>query len=302
MKLTGLHFLLTYLCNFECDHCFVWGSPRQSGVMTMADIREALRQAKETGTVNSVYFEGGEPFLYYATLLKAVQLANQMGFQVGIVSNGYWATSQEDALAALEPFSGLLHALSVSTDLFHYDELMSAQAKFSEEVARVLNIPIDTISIASPQDAIDSCIDETRGILPPGESGVMYRGRAAVNLIEKAGRKPWETFNECSFEDLVEPGRVHLDALGNLHICQGIIIGNIREKSLREICREYDPDSHPIVKALLDGGPAALVQRFGLSHDEGYADACHLCYTSRLMLRERFPNLLGPDQMYGVNL
>ena len=27
MKLSGLHFLLTYRCVYECDHCFVWGSP-----------------------------------------------------------------------------------------------------------------------------------------------------------------------------------------------------------------------------------------------------------------------------------
>lgn len=302
MNLTGLHFLLTYQCNFECDHCFVWGSPRQSGVMTMADIRDALNQAKDTGTVASVYFEGGEPFLYYATLLKAVQVAHQMGFRTGIVSNGYWATSREDALAALEPFSGALHDISVSTDFFHYDEFVSAQAKFSEEVARVLNIPVDTISIASPQDESAACIETARGTLPPGESGVMYRGRAAVNLIDKAGRQPWENFTECPFENLVEPGRLHLDPLGNLHICQGIVIGNIRENSLKELCEHYDPHSHPIVKILLEGGPAALVKHFDLPHAEGYADACHLCYASRLLIRERFPELLAPDQMYGVNL
>jgi len=30
MKLSSLHVLLTYQCNYECDHCFVWGSPRQA--------------------------------------------------------------------------------------------------------------------------------------------------------------------------------------------------------------------------------------------------------------------------------
>ena len=80
MNLTGLHFLLTYQCTFECDHCFVWGSPWQSGTMTLTDIRFYLQQAQDTGTVTSVYFEGGEPFLYYPTLLRGVQLAHEMGF------------------------------------------------------------------------------------------------------------------------------------------------------------------------------------------------------------------------------
>ncbi len=37
MKLTGLHLLLTYRCDSECDHCFAWGGPGQEGTMTLAD-------------------------------------------------------------------------------------------------------------------------------------------------------------------------------------------------------------------------------------------------------------------------
>jgi hypothetical protein len=33
---------------------------------------------------------------------------------------------------------------------------------------------------------------------------------------------------------------------------------------------------------------------------ESYADACHLCYETRLELRERFADILMPDQMYAV--
>src|SRR5207302_10933540 len=99
MKLTGLHFLLTYQCTFECEHCFGWGSPRQHGTMTLPHIRQFLQQAAEAGTIKSVAFEGGEPFLYYATLLGAVQLAHSMGFGVSLVSNTYWASDLEDAVA-----------------------------------------------------------------------------------------------------------------------------------------------------------------------------------------------------------
>jgi len=56
--LTGLHLLLTYQCNYECDHCFVWGSPSQKGVMTLAQVRAIYRQAQELGTVEWIYLEG----------------------------------------------------------------------------------------------------------------------------------------------------------------------------------------------------------------------------------------------------
>ena len=56
---------------------------------------------------------------------------------------------------------------------------------------------------------------------------------------------------------------------------------------------------NPIIEPLIRGGPAALVESFRLLPDESYADACHLCYSMRLMLREKHPDILNPDQMYG---
>ena len=297
MKLTGLHLLLTYQCNFECDHCFVWGSPWQSGTMTMGTVQEILDQAKDLGTVEWIYFEGGEPFLYYAVLLKKAQDAAGMGFKVGIVSNGYWATDLQDALEWLRPFAGLIQDLSISSDLYHYDERLSQQAKNASAAAEQLDIPIGVISIARPQ-AADA--ESAVGQLPVGESGVMYHGRAAEVLSPQAPRQPWTLFTECPHEDLREPGRVHLDPLGNLHICHGISLGNVFQTSLSEICETYDPDSHPITGPLLEGGPAELVRRYDLQHAEGYADACHLCDTARRALRSQFPKVLVPDQMYGV--
>ncbi|MGB3701995.1 MAG: radical SAM protein [Anaerolineales bacterium] len=296
MKLTGLHILLTYQCNFECDHCFVWGSPWQSGTFTSKQLENVITQAKEVGTVSSIYFEGGEPFLYYPVLLKAVNSAFDQGFKVGIVSNGYWANTKEDALLWLDPFVGKLEDLSVSSDLFHYDETLSRQAKNASLAAEELGIPIGTISIAHPETGE---ADPAVGQLPPDESGVMYRGRAAVKLVGNAPLKPWSEFTECPYEDLVEPGRVHLDPLGHLHICQGISIGNLFEQPLKDICASYIPDQHPVVGPLLSAGPAELVRQYDLPLKESFADACHLCYTARLTLRERFPDLIVPDQVYG---
>jgi hypothetical protein len=297
MELTGLHILLTYQCNFECDHCFVWGSPWQAGTLTLSQLEDIFSQAKEIDTMKSIYFEGGEPFLYYPILVKAVQRVKRLGFQVGIVSNSYWATSNEDALEWLKPFVGMLRDLSVSSDLYHYDQAMSQQARNACQAAETLGIPIGTISVAQP-DNPDA--EAAVGQLPLDESGVMFRGRAVDKLAGRASLKPWTEFVECPYEDLREPGRVHLDPLGNLHICQGISIGNLFEKPLDEICATYDPDAHPITGPLLAGGPAELVHRYDLPHQDGYADACHLCYSSRMLLRQRFPDVLGPDQIYGI--
>lgn len=297
MKLLGLHLLLTYQCNYECDHCFVWGSPWQSGTMTMQNIRLILQQAKELDTVEWIYFEGGEPFLYYPILLWGLQEATQLGFHAGLVSNCYWATEVEDAIEWLKPFSGLIRDLSVSSDLYHYSEKLSRQAKNACVAAKKLSIPIGIISVAQPE--IKNTVSLV-GQLPEGEATVMYRGRAVEKLVTESTLRSWEEFKECPHECLREPGRIHLDPFGEVHICQGISLGNVFRKSLKKICETYDPDSHPVIGPLLHGGPKELVSRYDLSHKESYADACHLCYEARLALRERFPEILKPDQMYGV--
>jgi hypothetical protein len=296
MELKGLHILLTYECNLECDHCFVWGSCNQIGTFTYAKLKEVLQQAVETNTIEWVYFEGGEPGLYYPLLLKSVQEAAKLDFQVGIVSNGYWANSEEDAFIWLEPFQGLVQDLSISSDQFHWFEKLGENVQYIEKVTEELKIPIGVISIAQPE-VIDAA--SVLGKLPPGQSGIMYRGRAAVQLADRAKKYPWETFVECPYEDLESPDRIHLDSLGFLHVCNGITIGNIFETNLSDINKTYAPYDHPVVGPLLVGGPVELVKNYGLKHDNEYADACHLCYTARLQLRERFPEELGPGQVYG---
>ena len=295
MNLTGLHLLLSYQCTFECDHCFVFGSPFQSGTMTLGQVRYILQQAKETGTVTSIYFEGGEPFLYYPILLRGVIEAREMGFSVGIVSNAYWAEDAESAGEWLRPFAGLLDDLTVSSDLFHFSEKVSRQAKNAAQAAAELGIPVGTICIARPEDPGQAGV----GQIPEGESGVMFRGRAVDKLAGAAPKHPWKQFTACPHEDLREPGRVHVDALGNLHICQGIVIGNLYREPLKAIAARYNADGHYITGPLLAGGPAQLVRTYGLEHEATYADACHLCYAMRLKLRDRFPHILTPDQMYG---
>jgi hypothetical protein len=140
---------------------------------------------------------------------------------------------------------------------------------------------------------------QTSGQLQVGESGVMFRGRAAELLSAGRPRRAWESFTTCPHENLRDPGRVHVDPFGYVHLCQGIAIGNLFQTPLREICAGFDPDAHPIVGPLLAGGPAGLAERYGLPREAGYADACHLCYEMRKALRGRFPEILAPDGMYG---
>jgi len=297
MKLSQLHLLLTYQCTYECDHCFVWGSPRHTSTMTLGTIFNILEQADELGTIEWIFYEGGEPFLYYPVLIKAIQETVARHFHAGIVTNGYWATSLEDALLWLDPIARAIGGLSISCDSYHGSDESRERAQTAIAAARKLGISVGDISIAEP-DSTDS--PAGIGQIAPGDSAVMYRGRAADTLVERAAKTSWRQFTECPHEELREPDRVHVDPYGNLHLCQGITIGNMFQRPLTDICREYDPEAHPIVGPLLEGGPVQLVRRYATDHADQYADACHLCYETRRQLRKQFPAILTPDQMYGT--
>ena len=297
MVIRGLHLLLTYRCTLECDHCFVWSSPEARGTMRLRDVREILRQARDLGGVEWIFFEGGEPFLYYALLRAGVRLAARAGFRVGLVTNGYWATGPAEAREALRPFRGRVADLSISSDLYHGEAEDARLAENARAAAEALGIPCAILAVAQPEDARAA---KRVGQLPPGVSAVMYRGRAAVRLAGRAPSQPWSRLRRCPYEDLRDPARVHVNPDGTVQLCQGLSLGNLFEAPLRDLLRAYDPDTHAIVGPLLKGGPAALARSYGLSHRAAYADACQLCYEVRRSLRRRFPAILAPPQMYGV--
>jgi len=295
MNLTGIHLLLTYQCTQECDHCFVWSSPNYLETMTLKQVRELLKEAKRLGTVKWVWFEGGEPFLYYLVMLKGMKEAKELGFQIGALSNAYWATCLEDALEWLRPLAELgVSDLGLSSDPYHGENLEAERVKNGVEAATKLGIPVGIMATAKLPQKLTG--------LPGGVSELMCRGRAAKKLSEGAPRKLWTEFTKCPFENLASPERVHVDPLGYVHVCQGLSIGNAWQRPFSEIIQSYDAYSHPIMKPLVEGGPVALVKEFGLPCEQTYADACHLCYEARLQLRARFPTVLAPGQMYGEGL
>lgn len=302
--LTEIDFLLTYQCLKECDHCFVWSSPSSEDTMSLEDLYSMIRESKKLGTVEMIYFEGGEPFLYYPLLLRGLEKAKSLGFRVGIVSDGYWATSLEDAKEWLRPIASIgVSDLSLSSDYYHAEEIETEKIKNAIRAAENLGIPV-TILATEPKRGLKEKglkrLEKIEGV-PVHYDEVMYRGRAATELLEEAGTKSWAKFDECPYENLENQNRIHIDPFGYVHICQGVTIGNVLEDPFSEILSTYDPRSHPIIAPLIRGGPKALVKTFGLTPEGSYVDACHLCYESRLALRDKFPDILSPDQMYGID-
>jgi hypothetical protein len=297
--LTGIHVLLTYQCTSECDHCFLHCGPQRGGTFTLRQLRELLREIKKIPTIDTVYFEGGEPFLFYAVLLAGLQMVRDDGLQAGIVTNGYWATSLEDAEQWLRPMLDLgIADFSVSDDEFQSTKGDESPGAIAYGAAKKLGFPCAKICIHPP--AVSLAPDSGSGKGQPVTGGdVLFKGRAAEKLTAGLPLRSWREWTTCPHEELANPERVHVDAYGNVQVCQGISIGNMWSTPLSELVRDYDAAKHPIVGPLVEGGPAGLVEQFGANVADAYVDECHLCYMARKSLLPAYPHHLAPAQVYG---
>ncbi|HDR06818.1 MAG TPA: radical SAM protein [Candidatus Coatesbacteria bacterium] len=292
--LTAIHILLTYTCNWECDHCFLFSSPRFEGTFSLARLRETLDEARKIPSLERVCFEGGEPTLYYPLLVEGVRLARERGFKTEVVTNAYWAGCAEDAALWLAPLVAQgLDELTVSDDPFHREGDITPGA-VALAAARSLGLPASSICIERPVARRSGLKGE-----PVLEGGSMLRGRAVEKLTDGLPLRPAAELSSCPHEELEHPGRVHLDPFGHVHLCQGLSLGNFLETPLSELVQSYDAARHPVCGPLVRGGPHALANEYGVNVGEGFADECHYCYLVRKALRGRFPDLLAPPQVYG---
>jgi hypothetical protein len=296
--LTGVHFLLTYTCNLKCDSCFLYCGPEAEGTFTIGALRKVFDEIARIGTVEWVYFEGGEPFLFYPLLAEALRISHDMGLKSGIVTNSYWATSEEDAGLWLKPLCDLKVAdLSVSDDLFHHGEEKANPAKTAFVAAKKLGLPVNAICIEEPAVSKDEERDKGAPVIG---GNVKFRGRAVEKLTSGLPERPWRELNKCPYEELEAPKRVHVDPCGNVHVCQGLSMGNMWETPLSALIENYDAGSHPVCGPLARGGPALLSEEYNVGREDGYVDECHFCYLVRMALIDRFPQYLAPRQVYGL--
>jgi len=280
-SLTGIHFLITYGCSAECDHCFIWGSRKEGrGSMTADQVDYLLDQVVAMKTVTSVCAEGGESFTQYDVVMHFLRRAKALGLSASALTNASWVESREQAAARIaELVDAGLSSLGISTDEWH------RQFVPVEKVETLLQV-CEAASLSASR--MEGTIE-----------GVMFRGRAAEKLAPQRNTQPPEKLSVCPYEKLGAPARVHLDCYGRLHLCQGL---NVGAGGPAEAVAAFDPATHPIVKLLLNGGPYALAcfaAERGFQMTAGYVDACHLCYRAREFLRPCFPELLGPEEMYG---
>ena len=118
--LSNFGLMLTYRCTAACPRCVVEAGPHRTEEMRLDQATDWIRQARtyRDGHVVGLALTGGEPFYILDKLTRVVELARAEGFLISVVTNAYWAASEE---AALDVLGGLpaIQMVSISTDAYH---------------------------------------------------------------------------------------------------------------------------------------------------------------------------------------
>jgi hypothetical protein len=322
--------LLSYKCTSECRHCMYACSPDWAGDwISDDDLRRVLIQlsdrilpspygADRIGVNYGLHFTGGEPFLNFGLLEKAVGIAHELQIpSIFVETNGFWCVKDDDVREKLTSLQDAgLHGILVSVNPFILE-----QVPF-ERTARAIRIGQEVFhgNLIAYQDFFHNQFERLgiRGTLlfeeymrradyegSLGKVELLPMGRAAYALRHMYRRYPAQQFfGESCREELTRGWHIHVDNYCNYMTgyCGGISLGDARD--INSICQGIDLDKHPILSALTVD--LKTLFEFGIEVfnykqlAEGYISKCHLCVDLRRHIAQETDEFreLRPREFY----
>lgn len=290
--------------------------------MTVRNATKWLTDLRDSQPIETLTVHGGEPFLYPKVLERVIRKAKDFGISHrGVITNCFWAHDEDKAMKTLHAMrnSGLT-GITVSVDAFHQEYVALECVRNALEAAISIGFDrvwADSYFIHSPEFENPfnlrtlRLLDELTDLESVEFSNypVDFEGRAADELVQYVSSRNSESPSRCRpphwvGESYMDPVGIEIDPNGNVTFCPGICIGNTSEQSLPNIMRDYDPNEHPIIRALVEDGPNGLYRMCkakGLCDVVEYVDDCHLCYMTRRLLRGSYPRELSPESCYEVS-
>lgn len=154
--LSSIGLMITYQCTVACPHCVVEAGPHRKEEMPLQQALDWIGQARayRDGFIQGLAITGGEPFYRVDKLAEIADYARQKNFLVSVVTNTFWASSREAALATVQRLPAI-EVYSLSTDVYHqrvipFQNIQNAVWAL-KELGRTYNIAVCTDREDEPQ-------------------------------------------------------------------------------------------------------------------------------------------------------
>ena len=294
---------LSYKCSSECKHCMYACSPRwEADWISEKDLEKILTLLSDKilpsplgpdriGINYGLHFTGGEPFLNFDLLLKAVKMAHELGIPSTFVeTNSFWCTDDKNTREKLVLLkdSGL-DGILVSVNPFILEQVPLEQTeraiRTSREIFKENVIAYQEIFYHQFKGlSIKGSLPFEEYLQKAGLSGLslvelLPMGRACYKLEYLYRKYPAKQFfGESCKGDLMREWQVHVDNYCNYMpgYCGGISLGDARD--LNSVCEGIDLGERPILNALvtdLEKLCEFSAKEFGYKErKEGYISKC----------------------------
>lgn len=269
----------------------------------------------------TINFTGGEVGLYFEHLVTILERAasRELCGPYRVETNGFYCTSMDGALDRFRTLKRLnVRGLDLTQDPYHLPYVPFESMTIALEAGRRV-FGADEVNHYGHFDELRAYYEE-HGTLegcPAADTrehamtrGALYVGRAArciapLRADTAVEDLPWSCLdlkagwtldpqltNQISIlpEGVVTPGA-----------CTGLIIGDARREPVEHILSRPVTEQHPLIRTLIEQGPRGLIPEYleaGGRLREKYASVCHLCWEVRILLRDKYPEVLIPAHLY----
>ena len=155
LKPQTLTIIPTHKCTATCEECCFRCTPQVETIMEYYKIEQYIDEAINSfPSIEVVVITGGEPFLLGDKLHLAIKRAASHKRITRIVTNGYWASTYENAIQKLTPLKDAgLTEINFSTGDNHQKFVPFDNIVYGTRAAYHLSIKPICISVESPPNA-----------------------------------------------------------------------------------------------------------------------------------------------------
>jgi len=314
--------ILSYKCSAACRHCIYACSQKwDANWISQEDMESILSQLSgkilssphgpRTISLNyGLHFTGGEPFLNFELLCKAVEIADRFNIPSTFVeTNCFWAvddTSTKEKLKLLKKKG--LRGIMISVNPFYLEYVPFDRTE--RAVRTSLDIFGNNVAVYQPEYYKRFRGWGIKGKVPFEDYMKLEKQEDFLRNIEflLMGRAPYKLrdtlqqyipkytaeqfFKEPCVPSFLRPLHNHFDNFGNYipGFCGGISFGDCRELD-RLLEKGIDTEQYPVLGYLMDGnlhGLFILAQEMGYRESrDGYFSKCHVCMDIRKYLSQR---------------
>jgi hypothetical protein len=310
--------ILSYKCSAECLHCMYACTPQWSAdwpgeeeieciLSSLAGRIQPSPFGADTVSLNyGLHFTGGEPFLNYELLCRAVEIAEELRIpSTFLETNCFWCRDDKitrERLGALKQRG--LKGILVSVNPFYLEYVPFERTQRAIRIGYELfgnNLSVYQMEYYRRfiQLGIRGKVSFDEYLQIEGKSQLLrdveffVLGRAAYalgDILKGLRRYPAENFfGEPCRPPFLRNWHNHFDNYGNYvpGYCGGISLGDVRELDSL-LRRGINEDEYPVLSILIREDMEALFEfaceRGYRELAEGYYSKCHLCMDVRKYL------------------